>query len=355
MRYFGKVDPKNVNRSYKFAERNYFEFMADREVKQPVEIKVAKLTVEDLGEKYLQSCFAKYKRGELKPSSFEKTRISVCHFVDYLQTGLLLSMLGETQLDDYRNFVLSLPISAATQKSISPWTAKSRLDAVRAMMRWGYRMSFIDQVPRNLDDQYSKISIPEPVVNRFSREEIGVLYSAASEKTKMFMLLGLNCGFGQTDISELRVGEVSVDANRIVRKRSKTAIHSEFTLWPLTMEMLKRHGNLDSKPSDRVFLSKSGHPLVREYFIDDKFKRTDAIRSAFFRLMKKTKMPNHRGFYSLRKAAASEIESIDPAVTEMFLAHSEKAMKKHYVERDWARLDSAIMKLEQAFSFEVND
>ena len=61
--------------------------------------------------------------------------------------------------------------------------------------------------------------------------------------------------------------------------------------------------------------------------------------------MKKAKTPNHRGFYSLRKTSASEIEIIDSAVTEMFLGHSEKGLKRHYAERDWARLDAAIMKL----------
>ena len=208
-------------------------------------------------------------------------------------------------------------------------------------------MALIETLPRNLD-QYSRITIPEPTVNRFSREEIHTLYSAASERTKMFMLLGLNCGMGQADISDLRVGEVAIEESRIVRKRTKTGVHSEFALWPRTVEMLKLHGNLDGEPTDRVFLSKSGHPLVREYFVDDKFKRTDAIRSAFFRLMKKTKLPNHRGFYSLRKTAASEIEAIDPAVTEMFLAHSEKGMKRHYAERDWNRLGSAIMELQKA-------
>ena len=168
----------------------------------------------------------------------------------------------------------------------------------------------------------------------------------------MFMLLGLNCGMGQTDISSLRIGEVSIEAARIIRKRTKTKVHSEFALWPLTVEMLKLHGNLNGKPNDRVFLSKSGLPLVREYFIDDKFKRTDAIRSAFFRLMKKTKIPNHRGFYSLRKTAASEIEIIDSAVTEMFLGHSEKGMKRHYAERDWNRLDVAIVELQRRFELD---
>lgn len=344
MRYFGSVN-SNVNRSYKDAELRYFEFMTDREVKQPVEVKVAKLTVEDFGEKYLQSCFTRYERGDISATWFEKVRISVCHFVDYLQTDLPLSKLNEMHLDDYRNYTLSLPISAATDKSISPWTAKSRLDIVKLMIKWGYQMALIETLPRNLDG-YAKITIPEPIVNRFSREEIRTLYSSASERTKMYILLALNTGAGQSDISDLRVSEVFIEEGRIIRKRTKTKVHCEFALWARTIEMLKIHGNLDGAPNDRVFLSKSGHPLVREYFIDDKFKRTDAIRSAFFRLMKKTKVPNHRGFYSLRKTAASEVEKIDNSVTSMFLGHSEKGlMKRHYAERDWARLDKAIIKL----------
>jgi len=39
-----------------------------------------------------------------------------------------------------------------------------------------------------------------------------------------------------------------------------------------------------------------------------------------------------------RKTGASEIEKIDPTVTEMYLAHSEKGMKRNYAERDWAAL-----------------
>ena len=350
MRYFGRVNPKSVNRSYRDAELRYLNFLADREVKFPVEIKISKLTVEDFGEKYLQSCYTRYERGDISATWFEKIRISVCHFVDYLQTGLPLSKLNEMCLDDYRNHTLSLPVSAATNKSISPWTAKSRLDIVKLMIKWGYQMALLETLPRNLDG-YSRVTIPEPTVNRFSREEIHTLYSAASERTKMYILLGLNCGFGQSDISDLRVGEVSIEAARVIRKRTKTGVHCQLKLWPLTVEMLKVHGHLDGKANDRVFLSKSGLPLVYEHFVDDKFKRTDAIRSAFFRLMKKTKIPSGRGFYSLRKTAASEIEIIDSSVTSMFLAHSEKGlMKRFYAQRDWERLHIAQDRMLKRFT-----
>ena len=51
----------------------------------------------------------------------------------------------------------------------------------------------------------------------------------------------------------------------------------------------------------------------------------------------------------MRKTAASEVETIDPAVTEMFLGHSEKGLKRHYAERDWARLDAAIEQMQTIF------
>lgn len=348
MRYFGRVDPKHVNRSYKEAELRYFEFLSEREVKQPIEINVSKLTVEDFVEKYLQSCFTRYERGDISATWFEKIRISVCHFIDNLESGMPLTKLNEMNLDEYRNYTLSFPISAATNNPISPWTAKSRLDIVKLMVQWGYQMALIETLPRNLDG-FSKVTIPEPTVNRFSRDEINTLYTAASERTKMFILLALNTGMGQSDISDLRINEIFIEEGRVVRKRSKTKVHCDFKLWHKTIVMLKKHGNLEGRPDDRVFLSNSGQPLVREYFVDDKFNRTDAIRSAFFRLMKKTKTPNGRGFYSLRKTSASEIECIDPAVCEMFLAHSEKGMKRHYAARDWNRLDAAIKELEQTF------
>ncbi|MGE5611712.1 MAG: hypothetical protein ACM359_20870 [Bacillota bacterium] len=34
-------------------------------------------------------------------------------------------------------------------------------------------------------------------------------------------------------------------------------------------------------------------------------------------------------------------------LTEMFLSHSEKGMKKHYAERDWKRLQAAQEQLEK--------
>jgi integrase len=69
---------------------------------------------------------------------------------------------------------------------------------------------------------------------------------------------------------------------------------------------------------------------------------SDAIRNAFERLMDKVGINGHRGFYALRKTGATLIEKIDPAVTEMYLAHAEPGMKRAYAQRDWGRLAQAL-------------
>ena len=50
-----------------------------------------------------------------------------------------------------------------------------------------------------------------------------------------------------------------------------------------------------------------------------------------------------RGFHCLRKTGATMIERIDPAATEMYLAHVENGMKRAYAQRDWGRLERATV------------
>jgi len=347
MYYFGKGKSKSDSRSYAKAEKQYFEFLSKRSKSRGIEKRVSDLTLMEFGEKFLQNNFSRYESNEISASWFEKLRISIDAFVEFIGPKHSLANLCEMDLEDYRASLISLPVSDRTNKPISPWTAKSRLDIVRQLIRWGYKMALLNKLPRNLEG-YSKIKIPEPEIKRFSREDIDQLYKKSNDRMKTFILLALNCGFGQADISCLRAREINIQEGRIVRKRTKTGVRCEFAQWPLTVEMLKKHGSLHGEPGDRVFLSKNGKPLVHERFEKTdklKFKKTDSIRSAFYRLMKKTDIPIGRSFYSLRKTAASELEMIDPAVTEMFLGHSEKGLKKHYAERDWARLDAAITKL----------
>jgi len=42
-------------------------------------------------------------------------------------------------------------------------------------------------------------------------------------------------------------------------------------------------------------------------------------------------------------------------VTEMYLAHVERGMKRNYAQRNWAALDEAIDKLEKVFDLKLDE
>ena len=73
----------------------------------------------------------------------------------------------------------------------------------------------------------------------------------------------------------------------------------------------------------------------------------DTVCISFRRLMEKVEVDGGRGFYGLRKTGATRPESIDPAATELYLSHSEKGMKRHYAQRDWSRLERALVRMEE--------
>lgn len=351
MRYFGSVNPKSVNRSYKDAERKYYQFLIDRERNNGVETAIQNLTVAEFAEKYLESEYARYARGEITAVWFEAVRCHISDFAQRVNEGKRLRFLSELDLEQYRNETLLLPKSDKTGRKISTHTARARLSTVKQMTKWGYQTKLIETLPRNLDG-FSKVKHKTVEVQTFSRKEIELLYTNANERMKCWMLLALNCGYGQKDIADMRVGEISLMSRRIRRNRSKTKVLTDHKLWPITIELLKQTGRFEAGLNERVFLSRFGRPLVSEDYRNDKLLRSDGIRTMFEKLRMKVGLEAGRGFYTLRKTAATEIERIDPLVTEMFLGHVERGMKKHYAGRDWKRLDSAIMELSKAFDLD---
>ena len=112
----------------------------------------------------------------------------------------------------------------------------------------------------------------------FTNEEIEALLGKAKGQTGLHLLLMLNCGFTQKDISDLHPDEVRLDEGRIVRRRSKGRRYAtvpivSYKLWPVSLRLLGEHRSSDPK---RFLVTKSGRPWV-----DKEDKDTDSIRTQF--------------------------------------------------------------------------
>src|SRR5208337_2463848 len=76
-------------------------------------------------------------------------------------------------------------------------------------------------------------------------DQVRALVRAAKGQPKLHVLLGLNCGFGPTDISELKQSEVDWEEGTITRKRSKTDSQESvpvvrYKLWQSTFALLRQ-------------------------------------------------------------------------------------------------------------------
>ena len=108
--------------------------------------------------------------------------------------------------------------------------------------------------------QDSKIIHKEKFI--FSLEQISKLLSIADVKMKAMIWLGLNCGFGCTDCTELKWSDIDFANGRVKLARKKTGIMRDLVLWPETvtsLEKIPRKGQL-------VFYTSRGNPYIQTKF-----------------------------------------------------------------------------------------
>jgi integrase len=143
----------------------------------------------------------------------------------------------------------------------------------------------------------------------FAAEEIRQLIGSAGTPMKAMVLLGVNCGFGNSDCGNLPLAALDLERGIIDYPRPKTGIPRRAVLWPETVEALKEA--LADRPKPRsedhaglVFVTKYGKPWSRD---DD----PAAITKEFAKLLKLLYINGRKGlgFYTLRhvfRTAADE-------------------------------------------------
>jgi integrase len=151
----------------------------------------------------------------------------------------------------------------------------------------------------------------------FTAAEIHRLLEHANPVMRAILFLGINCGFGNTDISTLRDCHITKDGTLINFPRSKTGIERTIPLWPETAEALRiarasRPAASMPDLEDRVFLTRFGKEWVKTTVKAHPDRATpavsanNAISAEFAKLGVRAKLarigggPGSRGFYALR-------------------------------------------------------
>ena len=70
----------------------------------------------------------------------------------------------------------------------------------------------------------------------FQAEEMRKILDSATQPLKAMILLGINCGFGATDISNLPLSAIDFKGGWVDFPRPKTEIAARCPLWPETVK-----------------------------------------------------------------------------------------------------------------------
>jgi integrase len=175
--------------------------------------------------------------------------------------------------------------------------------------------------------------------------QVKLLLDTAKGQTRLHILLALNCGFTQADISDLTHEEAT--DGRIARKRSKTRRKKttpevSYLLWEETSASLEAHQSSDPQ---RVLVTHTGKPWV-----DSNHHGVDSIRTLYGYLQERTGITS--SFKSLRKTAATTLEKhpVYRSYAQYFLGHAPQTVAQaHYTTPDQEDFDRAVRWLGEQF------
>lgn len=291
-------------------------------------------SIPDILDKYYEYQESRYKLGEIKAKTlYDREQKTQRIKQDATNEAITESILSNLNL-------------ALRSHNYASSTLGGALRYLVSAIKWAWRNRLIDNMPRNLTDLSVTIrySSPDPM----SIEELKRIIQASkdgSNRTRLYLLLAMNCGYGYADISALKKEHYS--DGRLIRPRSKTGVITNHLLWAETKKLLDKYK--DRSNSELLLTNSDGKALVRSE------KKCNAIHQALQRWQRRTQVapvladiPSYR-FYNLRSSVAQAITDIkDKSVAQTFLGHAASDIAdKHYLVRNYDECDNALRELEQ--------
>jgi integrase len=225
--------------------------------------------------------------------------------------------ISELTLEGYWLFISSKVATKEWSRSYG----NDLFQHVRLFVAWLVEMNLVSS-PKNLNSKRYRFRIGPKVIKTIPLDQVQACLKNASDETRLFILLGLNCGFTSKDILDLRQDEVDWELGIIRRRRSKAeyvenAPVVSYKLWKTTFELLKR------------FRSEGEH--VIEVSFEQKIQKSFARLGSGF------------SFKHLRKTAASFLNEQYPQFTQYFLGHSPKSVAEtHYTKPSYQEFCIAL-------------
>lgn len=280
-------------------------------------------TIADHIEAWLEQQRANWGNGEITEKSYVSKRYGIATLREYARQGVFGSAQEvELFLGKYR--LLLLQRQRAGKYAAN--TVNDKLKFLRQFIKWCYECRVLHELPRSLE----KVSKNVPVQKGgqpLTKAQVRKLYRQADERMRAWITLGLNCGFKNRDIAELRGRDIR--SGRLMTLRHKTQVPMNMKLWPLTQRLIGRTRQGDGD-ADLLYVNREGQPVTRD--------RSDNLGAAFRKLA--SAAGGDATFQQLRDTGAEFVRTwnrergqADGALVQLYLAHKDSSTAQFYVSQ----------------------
>ena len=336
MEYFGPWDdPDGALKKYLEQKDALHAGRKPREVSTGV-------TVKELVNAFLNHKRAKLDNGELSPRTW----------INYKETAdLLVSEVGKNRVVTDLNPDDFTEIRKAMAKKWGPVRVRNYIQQVRGVFKYAYEAELI-AVPVRFGPGFTRPSnktlrlerakkgpkmfeaaeLRDMVNGKLVEGEDGPELLKATTTLRAMILLGVNCGFGNSDCGTLPLSSIDLEGGWVNYHRPKTGITRRCPLWPETVAALKdvtaeRKEPKDAAHAGLVFVTKQGGRWHKE-------TGDNPISKEMRKHLDALKMNGHRNFYALRHTFETiGGEAKDQVAVDHVMGHAREDMASLYRER----------------------
>ncbi|MSR55805.1 MAG: hypothetical protein EXS09_21390 [Gemmataceae bacterium] len=330
-RYFGK--DKDA------ALEEYVRVREDLEAGRAARPKAdAGLTVADLCNSFLTSKRQRVDAGELSSEMWSVYHKACEGIVDLFGRDRSVMDLRPSDFGKLRN---------RFTKRLGPFAVAKSIQVVKTVFIYAFKSELI-QVPIRYGDQFDK---PPRRVMRLERSKRGEkliepadawkLIDAALPQLRAMILLGLNCGYGQSDCSNLQRDALTVKPGWLNAPRQKTGVGRRCPLWPETIAAIDAVNADRPEPKDEadagcVFVTYKGYRWVkfRDRGLDMAGTRNDSAGQEFTKLARRCEVKLTGGMYILRHTFRTVADAVnDRVAVDCIMGHADDSMGATYREK----------------------
>lgn len=294
------------------------------------------VTVKELCNRFLHAKQGLLDAKELAPRTWR----------DYHDTCQLLAaalgrdrLVAEMRVEDFEQ------LRVALAKGRGPVALGNQVRRVRSIFKYAFDSEMIDKPLRfgPTFRQPSKKFVRRARQRRgkllIAADELRAVVAAAEQPLRAMILLGINCGFGQTDVASLPKSALDLAGGWVDFPRPKTAVERRCPLWPETVAAVReaiaaRPAAKASADAGLVFVTKYGYRWVRHKGREKGGAvQIDAVAYEYRKLLVSLGMKGVGNFYNLRHTfrTIGDRGKDQPAIN-FIMGHTTGGMDEEYRE-----------------------